>query len=70
VWVADGQLSFSVGDDGSGFDVTSAAVKGHGFVNMADRLGAMGGTLDVRSAPGEGTTITGSLPLGAASSGP
>jgi signal transduction histidine kinase len=30
---------------------------------MADRLGAFGGTLDVRSAAGTGTTITGTLPL-------
>ena len=31
-------------------------------VGMADRLGAFGGTLDVRSQPGDGTTITGTLP--------
>ena len=36
---------------------------GHGFVNMADRLGAIGGTLTVESAPGEGTTISGEIPL-------
>jgi signal transduction histidine kinase len=29
---------------------------------MADRLQAHGGTLDVRSAPGSGTTILGRLP--------
>ena len=37
--------------------------KGHGFVNMADRLGAIGGTLTVESAPGQGTTISGEIPL-------
>ena len=42
---------------------SGAGEHGHGFVNMADRLGAFGGTLAVRSAPGAGTTITGSLPL-------
>jgi signal transduction histidine kinase len=68
VWVAGGQLMFSVEDDGSGFAPSSAAPKGHGFVNMADRLGAMGGTVDVRSAPGLGTTITGILPLASADS--
>jgi signal transduction histidine kinase len=29
---------------------------------MADRLAALGGRLEVRSAPGQGTTITGHLP--------
>ena len=36
---------------------------GHGFVNMRDRLGAIGGTLEVRSAVGSGTTIAGRIPL-------
>ena len=35
---------------------------GSGLRNMADRLAALGGQLDVRSAPGQGTTITGQLP--------
>src|SRR5262249_52229041 len=48
----DGALRFTVTDDGAGFDATSDAVRGHGFVNMADRLGAIGGTLHVDSAPG------------------
>ena len=33
----------------------SAAENGHGFVNMRDRLGAIGAGLDVESRPGEGT---------------
>ena len=40
------------------------AGKGHGFVNMSDRVGAIGGTLTVDSTPGEGTTISGLVPLG------
>ena len=40
-----------------------AAADGHGFVNMADRLGAFGGVVRVRSAPGQGTTVSGTLPL-------
>jgi signal transduction histidine kinase len=62
VWEADGELRFAVTDDGVGFDRGDAG-SGHGFVNMADRLGAFGGTLDVRSAPGAGTTVAGALPL-------
>ncbi|MGH9135969.1 MAG: sensor histidine kinase [Acidimicrobiales bacterium] len=56
------ELAFSVVDDGAGFD-RAAVEGGHGFVNMADRLGAIGGTLTVTSEPGVGTTISGRLPL-------
>jgi hypothetical protein len=31
---------------------------------MADRLGAVGGTLRIRSSPGEGTEISGRVPVG------
>lgn len=58
----DGELRFSVSDDGAGFDV-AARRAGHGFVNMADRLGAIGGRLDVSSAQGEGTRVAGSVPV-------
>ncbi len=55
-------LAFSVVDNGAGFD-PSVGGSGHGFVNMADRLGAVGGELTVTSAPGQGTTIAGRIPL-------
>jgi signal transduction histidine kinase len=54
-------LVFVVKDDGAGFDTTSRGV-GAGFQNMLDRLGALGGTLRVESAPGRGTQVTGTLP--------
>jgi signal transduction histidine kinase len=61
---ADGVLRFEIHDDGAGFDMDIGAAKnGHGFVNMQDRLGAFGGRVDVVSAPGQGTTITGTIPL-------
>jgi signal transduction histidine kinase len=62
VWTESGGLLFAVADDGPGFDVSNAR-GGHGFVNMADRLGAIGGTVRWDSAPGEGTRISGSVPL-------
>src|SRR5580698_7063463 len=43
LWTEAGGLLFSVADDGPGFD-PAAARGGHGHVNMADRLGAIGGT--------------------------
>jgi len=59
----EGALLFEVADDGAGFDPASGAGKGHGFVNMADRVGAIGGTLTVDSAPGQGTRISARIPL-------
>ncbi|MGH9243302.1 MAG: histidine kinase [Acidimicrobiales bacterium] len=58
----DQSLVFSVADDGVGFDAALAR-RGHGFVNMGDRIGAIGGTLDIDSAPGNGTTVSGTVPL-------
>ena len=57
----EGGLSFEVSDDGSGFDPSSTGY-GTGLQGMADRLDAIGGTLQVRSAPGEGTVVTGRVP--------
>ena len=47
-----------------GFDPAVVA-KGAGLTNMHDRLGALGGTLCVRSAPGAGTIVEGWLLIGA-----
>ena len=60
---ADGGLAFEIRDDGHGFD-TSVASLGTGLQGIVDRVAAIGGTLDVRSAPGQGTTITGRIPVG------
>jgi signal transduction histidine kinase len=57
-----GSLTFSVTDDGHGFD-PAATGYGTGLQGMADRLDAIGGTLDVRSSPGGGTTIAGHVPV-------
>jgi signal transduction histidine kinase len=54
-------LRFEVTDDGAGFDPQSRGY-GTGLQGMADRLHAHGGSLDVRSAPGAGTTVAGRLP--------
>ena len=53
LWEESGGLLFSVSDDGPGFDVDKAQ-RGHGYVNMADRLGAIGGTVRWESEPGKG----------------
>ncbi len=63
VEVCDNELCFEVGDDGAGFDASGSAIRGHGFINMVDRVGAIGGTLGVDSAPGKGTRVSGRIPL-------
>jgi signal transduction histidine kinase len=57
---ADGPLTFSVTDDGAGFD-TKRSQNGS-FASLRDRLDAIGGSIDVRSAPGSGTCVSGSVP--------
>jgi len=59
---ANGEVRFTVADDGPGFDV-AAATAGHGFVNMSDRVGAIGGTVEWDSQPGAGATISGRIPV-------
>ena len=65
VWIhaAGGQLTFSVADDGLGFAADPAHGRG-GLEHMADLLAAIGGDLEVASAPGTGTTIRGRIPVG------
>jgi signal transduction histidine kinase len=66
LWLAeqDGHLVFEVQDDGKGFDASNQSL-GTGLQGMSDRLSALDGTLEVRSRPGEGTTVIGRLPLAA-----
>ena len=58
---ANGQLSFEVADDGGGFDPATAP-RGTGLQGMADRLAVLDGSIEVRSTPGAGTTVTGHVP--------
>ena len=58
----DGELHFEVEDDGRGFD-RAVTTYGTGIQGMADRLDAIGGSIDVHSAPGEGTRVIGRLPV-------
>jgi signal transduction histidine kinase len=63
--IVDGDLTFAVADDGPGFDAAAATSSGGtGLLGMADRIGAIGGAVSVRSQPGAGTTVEGAIPLG------
>ena len=55
-------LTFAVTDDGRGFDPTTVG-SGGGLEGVADRLAAIGGTFDVESSAGEGTEVTGRVPI-------
>jgi signal transduction histidine kinase len=54
-------LVFTVTDDGKGFDQAITPM-GTGVQGMSDRLSALGGTLEITSAPGQGTRVTGRVP--------
>ncbi len=55
------RLRFEVVDEGAGFD-PAATRKGTGLQGMADRLDTVGGTMTLRSEPGQGTTVSGLVP--------
>ncbi len=56
------QLHLDVRDNRPGFEVT-AARDGVGLQNMSDRLGAVGGRVDVISEPGKDTLVVASVPV-------
>jgi signal transduction histidine kinase len=62
----DGTVRLTVADDGQGFDAgrrASRAEEGHvGLTLLEDLVGGAGGTLDVRSQPGAGTTVVLEVP--------
>jgi signal transduction histidine kinase len=55
------ELRFEVADDGVGF-APNSTTHGTGLQGIADRLDALGGRLEIRTAPGEGTTLVGLVP--------
>jgi signal transduction histidine kinase len=57
----DDVLFFEVSDDGAGFDASEHRM-GTGLQGITDRLAALGGSLDIRSSPGRGTTVSGTIP--------
>ena len=56
---ADGRLEITVADDGCGFD--PAEVAGEGLANLAERVAALGGRLQVTTDHGAGTSLTARL---------
>jgi signal transduction histidine kinase len=55
--------TLAIVDDGGGFDPAEVRSAGHhGLANMRARASAIGGRLEIRSAPGEGTAVIVELP--------
>lgn len=60
----DGALQLQVQDDGCGFDAERvAAGRGLGLSGIRERAALRGGRVELRSAPGQGSAISVSLPL-------
>src|ERR671911_400236 len=59
----DESILIEVADDGQGFDPGSARA-GMGLVGMRERVEGLGGKIEVRSRPGEGTKVTVRVPVG------
>ena len=66
VWISlkphDGMVEIMVRDDGVGFDTSVQPRSAYGLVGMRYRVEAEGGTLNLSSAPGQGTQIRVTLP--------
>ena len=60
-WQAS-ELTMTISDDGQGFDVAETGY-GMGLTSMQERLAQLNGRLAIRSSPGQGTTLTATLPL-------
>ena len=61
--VTGDRMRTEVRDRGPGFD-PAAAPTGSGLTNVADRMAAVDGTLEIHSAPGCGTRVVASAPTG------
>ena len=60
-------IGFLFDDDGAGFDQRTVTF-GSGLTNIRDRVGSLGGVVQITSSVGHGTTIRGSIPDGSSRS--
>lgn len=64
--VSGAAVRLTVSDEGSGFDlaVTARTSRRLGLASMRERAEALGGTLQVDTEPGAGTTVMLEVPTG------
>jgi signal transduction histidine kinase len=60
---ANGTLTLSIADDGSGFDVHTMMGRGLGLISMSERLDTFRGKLSIESRPGAGTRVMATAPF-------
>ncbi|NUU32284.1 sensor histidine kinase [Arthrobacter sp. C9C5] len=62
------EVAMDIFDDGAGFDPSAVPERadgsGYGLKSLRDRVAALAGTIDLESAPGDGTVVAIRLPLG------
>jgi signal transduction histidine kinase len=58
----DGQVAVTVSDDGAGFDPARAERHGMGLGLMRERVAELGGSFQLESTPGQGTSVQVLLP--------
>ena len=56
-------LTFSIRDDGVGFEPQGVKRSGHGLANLRRRAERLGGSVRIESTPGDGSAVTFSAPL-------
>jgi signal transduction histidine kinase len=61
------RISCLIQDNGVGFDMTAVSAKrgerGFGLIGIQERLKALGGTFEIKSAPNKGTELFATIPL-------
>lgn len=62
VGARDGRVELSITDDGCGFTPSAAGDQGLGLFGMKERATLAGGTLAIGGGPGEGTTVSVTVP--------
>ncbi|MCB0018788.1 MAG: HAMP domain-containing protein [Anaerolineales bacterium] len=63
VAMSSDDVTLTIQDNGQGFDVAQVSGTGLGLYSMHERLAALGGSLQIESRPGAGTTIVAHCPL-------
>jgi Signal transduction histidine kinase len=59
------QVRLMIADDGCGFDPQQTPAARFGLAGMRERVALLGGTINIQSRPGAGTTIVITIPLDA-----
>ena len=61
VW-SDSQVTITIQDNGQGFDVARQAKTGYGLSSIQERLAKLGGSVEIQSEYGRGTTVIVTIP--------